>query len=65
MTVSPPSARYPLHVLSAVAMPAVTATRASADYDWITNCDIGVSSFLPVSARQLVVPRGAALEFPT
>ena len=37
---------YPLHVLSAVMLPAVTSTRASIDYDWITNCDIGVSSFL-------------------
>jgi hypothetical protein len=25
---------YPLHVLSAVALPAMTSTRCSADYDW-------------------------------
>ena len=38
---------FPLHVLSAVALPAVTSTRVGADYDWPSNCNIGVSSFLP------------------
>lgn len=38
---------FPLHVLSAVSLPAVTSTRVGADYDWPSNCNIGVSSFLP------------------
>lgn len=38
---------FPLHVLSAVALPAVTSTRVGEDYDWPSNCNIGVSSFLP------------------
>ena len=38
---------FPLHVISAIALPAITSTRVGADYDWPTNCNIGVSSLLP------------------
>eukprot|EP01043_Picozoa_sp_COSAG02_P056000 COSAG02_NODE_6577_length_3484_cov_1.829542_2_plen_344_part_00 len=38
---------FPLHILSATALPAITSTRVGEDYDWPTNCNIGISSLLP------------------
>jgi hypothetical protein len=39
----------PHHVLAAVEMATVTSMRVGMDYDWPSNCNIGVSSFLPWS----------------
>eukprot|EP00039_Didymoeca_costata_P021206 m.343770 g.343770 ORF g.343770 m.343770 type:complete len:809 (+) comp23276_c0_seq1:128-2554(+) len=40
---------FPLHILSAASNPFMTSTRVGPDYDWPTNCNIGISSFLPWS----------------
>jgi hypothetical protein len=37
----------PHHALAAVALPHITTMRVGPDYDWPTNCDAGVLSFLP------------------
>ena len=39
----------PLHVLSAAAHSHITSMRVGEDFDWPTNCDISVTSFLPWS----------------
>jgi hypothetical protein len=37
-------------LLAAAGLPALTSARVGMDYDWPTNCDIGVTSFLPWAA---------------
>lgn len=39
----------PHHALAAAGASAITSMRVGPDYDWPTNCDIGVTSFLPWS----------------
>jgi len=37
----------PHHALAAATLPHLTSMRVGEDYDWPSNCDIGVTSFLP------------------